>query len=92
MKNNYHIGCVVIFIVVAAIVCICLSRKYRQQREEERQELQNDTAKVNAAYRTYQRVHHQILMEDSDYAALYRENQSLKEEIKRLKGKVVLSP
>lgn len=82
MKNNYHIGCVVIFIVVAVIVCICLFREYRQQREEERQELQNDTAKVNAAYRTYQRVHHQVLMEDSDYARLYRENLELKEKLK----------
>ncbi len=91
MKNG-HIGCIVVFIVVALVLSIYLGKSIKGKEYNDRQELLNDTAKVNAARRTYEKVHHQILMEDSDYAALYRENQALKEEIKRLKGKVGLSP
>lgn len=91
MKNG-HIGCIVVFIVVALVLSIYLGKSIKEKEYNDRQELLNDTAKVNAARRTYEKVHHQILMEDSDYAALYRENQALKEEIKRLKGKVLLSP
>ena len=91
MKNG-HIGCIVIFIVIALALSIYLGRSIKEKQHNDRQELLNDTAQINAAHRTYEKVHHQILMEDSDYAALYRENQALKEEIKRLKGKVGLSP
>ncbi len=50
-----------------------------------------DTTSINDAHRTYRRVHHELMMEDSAYATLYRENQALKEEIKILKGKEVQS-
>lgn len=90
--KNYHIGCIVVLIVVALILSVYLGNSIKEKQLNDRKELLSDTARINKAHRTYEKIHHQILMEDSDYAALYRENQALKEEIKRLKGKVLLSP
>ena len=62
-----------------------LGKDIKEKKEKERQELLNDTAKVNAAYRTYERVHRQLLMEDPDYSELYYKNEELRERLKRIK-------
>lgn len=71
------------------VLLICVYVLYngssKDREAKKRQELLSDTASVNRAHRTYERIHHQILMEDSDYVRLYRENQELKNELKRIK-------
>lgn len=86
--KNYHIGCIVVFIVVALVLSVYLGRSIKEKQYKDRQELLNDTAQVNAAHRTYEKVHHQQLMEDPDYAKLYKENQRLKEELNRIKDSI----
>ena len=66
-------------------VFIWHSGKAEERKRKERQELLSDTARVNAAQRTYERVHRQLLIEDPDYAELYEETEELKERLKRIK-------
>lgn len=49
-----------------------------------RQEILSDTAAVNRAYRTYDRIHHEQLMEDPDYRELYEEAEDLKDRLQRI--------
>lgn len=88
VKENSHIGCIVLFIIAAIAMTFCLGHNIKERERQERQELLSDTAAVNQAHRTYERVHHQLLMEDSDYAKLYKENQELKEELRRIKDSI----
>lgn len=85
IKNNYHFGCVITFVIVSVALSFYLGKDIKEKEEKERQELLNDTAKVNAAYRTYERVHRQLLMEDPDYSELYYKNEELRERLKRIK-------
>lgn len=58
----------------------------KEKEAKERQEMLSDTARINAAYRTYERVHKQLLMDDPDYSVLIEENEELKERMERIKS------
>ena len=57
-----------------------------EKEAKERQEILSDTARINAAYRTYERVHKQLLMDDPDYSVLIEENEELRERMVRIKS------
>lgn len=57
----------------------------KEKERQKRQELLSDTDAVNQAFRTYKRVHHQLLMKDTDFVLLYEENQELKDRLQRIK-------
>lgn len=59
--------------------------QWEETEKRKHKELLDDTAKVNEAHRTYERIHHELLMQDSDYVRLYRENEALKKELKQLR-------
>lgn len=84
MKHNSHIFLILIFIVSAFVLAFYLGRNIKQSEAKERQELVSDTARTNRAYRTYERVHRQQLMEDPDYAALVEENEELRARLQRI--------
>lgn len=67
--------------VVLIGVNIWSERKAEEREKRIRREILSDTAAVNQAHRTYERIHRQQLMEDSEYVRLYEENQGLKERI-----------
>lgn len=66
------------------VVCVIIWKQPQQKEKEalERKELLSDTARVNAAHRTYERIHKQQLEQDPYYQELARENDSLKRVIK----------
>lgn len=57
-----------------------------EKEAKERQEILSDTARINSAYRTYERVHKQLLMDDPDYSVLIEENEELRERMVRIKS------
>lgn len=69
------------FAIVVAVY-LFWSGKADEKERRDRQELLSDTAKVNAAHRTYERIHKQQLKEDTYYQELSEENESLKQVIR----------
>lgn len=88
--KNAHIGCIVLATIAALLLAFYLGNDIKQKEATERHELLSDTAAANSAQRTYQRIHHQQLMEDEAYSKLYQENQALKKELQQLKDSLSL--
>lgn len=66
-------------------VYLWMRPQWEEKEVRKRKEILSDTAKVNEAHRTYERIHHQLLMEDPDYAEIYEENQELKERLYKIR-------
>ena len=89
MKNIYK------FLLILGwpfLLCIGVGLWYESTSEEreakKRREILSDTAAVNQAYRTYERVHRQQLMEDPDYSELYEKYEGIKDRILSIRGYV----
>jgi septum formation inhibitor-activating ATPase MinD len=77
----------IISIPVVLLICFYFwkSPQIMEKENKGQQVLLSDTAAVNRANRTYQRIHNRLLMEDEDYAALYEENEELKGRVDNIK-------
>ena len=87
--KNAHIGCIVLATIAALLLAFYLGNDIKQKEVTERHELLSDTAAANSAQRTYQRIHHQQLMEDEDYSELYYECKELRTENEKLRNSLL---
>lgn len=89
MKTIKNILVPIVLLLWPFLLCICVyfwqQPKIKEKEERDIKEILSDTAKVNAAHRTYERVHHELLMEDPDYSELYEENLRLKDSLEYYK-------
>lgn len=81
IKDNIHMGCVLVFIIAAILLALYLGNDIKK-KDVKRKETVSDTASINnTAYRTYERIHLQQLMEDPMFLDLYNENEALKQKL-----------
>jgi len=57
------------FIILIGVI-LCKQPQWKEKEARERKEVLSDTAKVNAAHRTYEKVKLQQMLEDSDAVEL----------------------
>lgn len=83
IKDNSHIGCIILFIVVGLLFMVYSVPKLKKYDAQEQHRL-TDT-EMARVWEIVDSVKHEELMEEYNYAALYEENQELRERIKRIK-------
>ena len=84
IKDNYHIGCIVVFVIAAICLSVYLISENRKFEQAELQKRLNDTARIERAWRIADSIHHKQLMEDPDYAELYERFDDLKSRLKNI--------
>ena len=82
MKRNAHIWMIVAFVIGAIILSLYIG--YDTNTSQSSTRFAHDSAAINSAHRTYERIHHEQQMEDPDYAELYNENEMLKERLQNI--------
>lgn len=71
------------FLLVVGVI-IWKQPQLKEKEAQERKELLSDTAKVNAAHRTYEKVKLQQMLEDSDAVELAKKVLEVKEPTRRV--------
>ena len=79
MKENSHIGCIVLFIIVAVSFVVYSIPKLKQQGSKTQHKL-TDT-QMERVWEVVDSVHRAELMEDPMFLDLYNENETLKQKL-----------
>lgn len=85
IKENAHIGCLLFFTCIVVFLAIYLGKSLSFHGERETQNILKDTARVNAAYRTYERIRMQQLSEDPDVQKLANGVLDMREHLDNIK-------
>ena len=79
MKDNYHIGCIVMFIIVAILFVVYSVPQLKQTDVDNKPKLSN--AAIKRAWQIADSVHRAELMEDEVYVELSEKYEDLKTKI-----------
>lgn len=88
LKENGHIGCIVLFILAAvAFVIFSIPRLKEMEARQNIEKERRDSAALERAWEIADSVKRESLLEDPDYMELLEEIDDLKDSIRRIKEK-----
>ena len=79
MKENSHMGCIVLFIIIAVLFVFYSVPKLRHQESKKQHKLTD--VQMERAWKIVDSVHRAKLMEDPMFLDLYNENEALKQKL-----------
>lgn len=84
IKENFHIGCVVLFIIVAILFVAYSIPKLRQQESKTQQKLTG--AQKERIWEVVDSVHRAELMKDPMFLDIFNENEALKQKLEFIRA------
>lgn len=83
LKDNWHIGCIILFVLLAVSFIVCSIPKFKQKEVENTYKPTKD--ELERAMYIADSIHLLELMDDPFYIEVFEENEELKEKMKRIK-------